>query len=150
MACLPPSSAAPLVADPIAELIAEAETIDPGRQALEVARELLGAPYAFGGSSPRGFDCSGLIHYIFDKIGVELPRTSSQQYRCVDPITIDQLEPGNLLFFQISKERISHVGIYDADGLFIHAPSIGKKVSHASLRDPYWRKRLVGAGRIVR
>lgn len=115
---------------------------------LEIAHSLLGAPYAPGGSGPKGFDCSGLVQYVFRQIGIDLPRTSGEQYGRVSLISLQELQPGDLLFFKISKRRISHVGIYVEDDRFIHAPSPGKKVSYASLSEPYWQKRFVGAGRL--
>jgi cell wall-associated NlpC family hydrolase len=70
-------------------------------------------------------------------------------YRQVQPVKRDELQPGDLLFFRISKRIRTHVAIYAGDGKFIHAPSAGKDVSYASLSDPYWRNRLVRAGRLL-
>ncbi len=126
---------------------AEERSADRRQQALEAAGRLLGAPYAYGGSSPSGFDCSGLVYYVFRQAGIDVPRTCREQYRQSRHIDLARLQPGDLLFFSISRRRIGHVGIYVAPGLFIHAPSKGKGVSYARLEEPYWRRRLIGAGR---
>lgn len=114
---------------------------------VKTARNMLGAPYRYGGASPNGFDCSGLVSYAYRSVGIRVPRTSSEQFRQAEKVSIAQLRPGDLLFFRLSPPKISHVAIYDRDGRFIHAPSSGKRVSYASLDNPYWRKHLVGAGR---
>jgi len=108
----------------------------------------VGAPYRYGGSSPRGFDCSGLVYYSYRKAGMEVPRTTGEQYRQSQRVTLSSLQPGDLVFFRISRDKFSHVGIYAGDGRFIHAPSSGKSVSYASLTDPYWNTRVTGAGRL--
>ena len=121
---------------------------DPARLAVVAsARHMLGKPYRFGGSSPRGFDCSGLVQYSYAKAGLKLPRTSQQIFRASQLINPDNLQAGDLVFFTISSKKIAHVGIYADGNRFIHAPSSGKSVSYASLKNPYWKRRLVAAGR---
>lgn len=115
--------------------------------ALEVARNMLGVRYRYGGKDPSGFDCSGLVHYSFGRAGIRLPRTSRDIFRASQPIASEDLRPGDLVFFNVSADKLSHVGIYAGNNRFIHAPSAGKKVSYASLNNPYWQKRLVGLGR---
>ncbi len=113
-----------------------------------VANGLRGVPYRYGGASPRGFDCSGLVHYAYRQAGVSVPRTTAAQYRHSRSVSITRLSPGDLLFFKVSwPKKVSHVGIYAGGGLFIHAPSSGKRVSYARLNSPYWRRRLVKIGR---
>jgi murein DD-endopeptidase len=114
---------------------------------LAIAHDMVGAPYRYGGSSPRGFDCSGLVYYSYREAGLQVPRTTGEQYRQSERISLASLQRGDLLFFRISRAKISHVGIYAGDGRFIHAPSGGKQVSYASLNDPYWKSRVIGAGR---
>jgi cell wall-associated NlpC family hydrolase len=109
---------------------------------------MIGAPYRYGGTSPRGFDCSGLVYYAYRKVGMHTPRTTTEQYRQTKRVQVSHLQPGDLVFFRISQDKVSHVGIYAGDGRFIHAPSSGKSVAYASLHDPYWRVRLTGAGRL--
>ncbi|TNF47693.1 MAG: NlpC/P60 family protein [Deltaproteobacteria bacterium] len=119
----------------------------PGKQALEVARKMLGTPYRYGGTDPKGFDCSGLVRYAFNQSGVELPRTSRGIFRASQRIDPQTIEPGDLVFFAFSANKISHVGIYAGQSRFIHSPSAGKGVSYARMNNPYWQKRLIAAGR---
>jgi len=108
---------------------------------------MLGAPYHYGGSSPRGFDCSGLVYYAFREAGIRVPRTTRAQLRHAQQVPLSQIIPGDLLFFRQRFRRVSHVGIYAGDGWFIHAPSRGKRVSYESMQSSYWKPRLVTAGR---
>jgi cell wall-associated NlpC family hydrolase len=106
----------------------------------------LGTPYRYGGVNPSGFDCSGLVHYVHRKVGIDTPRTTAAQRRRAQKVTLNALQTGDLLFFSINGGKGRHVAIYEGNGVFIHAPSSGKLVSRASLNDPYWRTRIVGAG----
>ncbi len=92
-------------------------------------------------------DCSGLVHYTYLKVGVTVPRTVEEQRRHAFPVSLNELQPGDLLFFRLDGRRISHVGIYLGGKRFIHAPRTGKHVSIAYLNDIYWNKRLAAAGR---
>jgi cell wall-associated NlpC family hydrolase len=112
-----------------------------------MAIAMLGTPYHYGGSSPRGFDCSGLVYYVFRETGIRVPRTTRAQLRHAKPVSLSRLLPGDLLFFNQDSSRVSHVGIYVGDGWFIHAPSRGRRVSYDSLQDGFWKYRLVAAGR---
>ncbi|WP_305045974.1 C40 family peptidase [Geoalkalibacter sp.] len=116
--------------------------------ALEAALEQIGVPYRRGGTGPGGFDCSGLVRFAFAQVGVELPHGAASQMKVVDPVDLKELQPGDLLFFRTRGQRIDHVGIYLEGREFVHSPSPGKRVSIANLNDAYWKKRLVGAGRI--
>ena len=120
------------------------------QEIIEAARNMLGVPYRYGGTSPtRGFDCSGLVQYAHSQAGIEVPRTTGEQYRAALPIHRQALRPGDLVFFRTHKHRyVSHVGIYLGKGKFIHAPSSGKHVSIASLKDDYWRQRYTSGGRM--
>jgi murein DD-endopeptidase len=111
---------------------------------------MVGAPYRYGGADPRGFDCSGLVYYVYQQAGVEAPRTTTEQYRQSRRVRLSRLLPGDLLFFRISRRKPSHVGIYVGNGRFVHAPSKGKSVDYALLDDDYWREHLIGAGRLLR
>ena len=128
---------------PVKNLAAE----QPEVSVVNIARDMLGTPYRYGGSSPQGFDCSGLVSYAYRQAGIQVPRTSVGQYRDSLKVPLHNLQPGDLLFFRLQPPKVSHVGIYDRDGRFIHAPSSGKSVSYASLDNPYWREHLIGAGR---
>lgn len=114
---------------------------------LDIAAGMLGAPYRYGGASPHGFDCSGLVYYAYRKAGIPVPRSTSAQLNYARPVPPSRLRPGDLLFFRLTSRPVSHVGIYAGDGRFIHAPSRGKRVSYASLDNPYWQQRIVAAGR---
>jgi cell wall-associated NlpC family hydrolase len=124
------------------------DTSDPaGASVVVVAEGLVGAPYRYGGRTPAGFDCSGLVYYAHRQAGIQVPRTTDGQRRRAWPVAMSDLRPGDVLFFQLDGKKVSHVGIYaGADG-FIHAPSTGKSVSYASIESPFWSSRLVGAGR---
>lgn len=104
-----------------------------------------GVRYRYGGATPRGFDCSGLVMFVYRKNGINLPRTAVSQYRNGRRVPRSGLKPGDLVFFQTSRRsRISHVGIYAGRNRFIHAPRPGKRVSYASLGNSYWRRRYRG------
>ncbi len=115
------------------------------KELIRYARRQLGTPYVWGGTTPNGFDCSGLVQYSYAKIGVYVPRTAVQQLNASQPVPIEELKPGDLLFFDTTG-RYSHVGIYVGNGKFIHAPRTGKDVSTATLDDPYWASALSRAG----
>lgn len=119
----------------------------PAVQAVNMATGLIGTPYRWGGATPDGFDCSGLVYYTFRKAGLAVPRTSQAQYRAARPVPIAQAEPGDLVFFG-RRGSISHVGIYLGDERFVHAPESGRTVTVAHLADGYYRARFAGAGRI--
>jgi cell wall-associated NlpC family hydrolase len=121
----------------------------PGEQVVRVAAGMIGTPYKYGGEDPhKGFDCSGLVFYSFDQLGVEVPRTAADQRHAAAPVARDELTPGDLVFFRSSARRVDHVGIYAGAGKFIHAPSKGAVVTYAYLDDPYYRAHFVSAGRL--
>jgi cell wall-associated NlpC family hydrolase len=100
---------------------------------VSIAMHYLGVPYVWGGASPSGFDCSGLVMYVFAQIGVSLPHSSYAQAGMGSPVSISQLQPGDLVFFT----GASHVGIYIGGGQFIHAPHTGDVVKISSLSGYY-------------
>jgi cell wall-associated NlpC family hydrolase len=108
-----------------------------------VAMQYLGVPYVWGGASPRGFDCSGLVMYAFAKIGISLPHSSYAQFGMGTPVSIGQLQAGDLVFFS----GASHVGIYIGSGQFIHAPHTGDVVKISSLSG-YYSSAFAGGRRI--
>jgi cell wall-associated NlpC family hydrolase len=119
----------------------------PAAQAVDYATGMIGVPYRWGGATPAGFDCSGLVYYTFHKAGVSVPRTSQEQYHAARPVPLAKALPGDLVFFG-RRGRISHVGIYLGDERFVHAPETGRNVSVAHLDEVAYRKRFAGAGRI--
>lgn len=118
----------------------------PRRYVLDEALNQLGSPYRYGGHHPSGFDCSGLVYYSHRQAGIELPRTAREQRSRSRPVAAHQLQAGDLVFFRLAGRKVDHVGIYAGNGRFVHAPSSGREVSLASLENPYWRQRMVGAG----
>lgn len=118
-----------------------------GRPAVELALGQLDKPYRYGGYTPKGFDCSGLVYFAFSSNGISIPRTSHEQCRHSRPIDTDQIQPGDLLFFRIERKQPSHVGLYIGSGQFIHASTSEKAVALSQLENPYWKKRLISAGR---
>lgn len=114
------------------------------QQLLHVARRAIGTPYRYGGSSPRGFDCSGLVQFAHREVGLDVPRTTASQWRHARTPDRRHLLPGDLVFFTLGGRKNRHVGIYEGQGRFIHAPSSGKRVRRASLNNPFWQDRLIG------
>jgi len=135
---------APLPTPPLA-----GEAGSEGNEIAMRALALLGSPYKYGGSGPAAFDCSGLVQFVHEEIGVAVPRTAADQYKAAVPVKLDELRPGDLLFFRIGGKRISHVAIYTGAGRFIHAPQSGRPVELRTLDDGYYRPRLAGAGRLL-
>ena len=121
----------------------------PAEQAAAHAQKMVGKPYKYGGSSPAGFDCSGLVLYSFKQAGVALPHNTEQQRRSAHPIKVADLRRGDLLFFNQEGKKYGHVAIYLGDGRFVHAPSSGKSVRSDTLNSPYWKKHLSEARRAV-
>jgi cell wall-associated NlpC family hydrolase len=122
-------------------------SISPRRKKIvRTALSLEGVPYRSGGSSPRGFDCSGLTMYTYKKNGVAITRTAEGQYLESRHVSKSRMKAGDLVFFVISGRNVSHVGIYIGGDQFVHAPSTGKAVTVEELDNPYWKPKLVGAG----
>jgi peptidoglycan DL-endopeptidase CwlO len=114
-----------------------------GGQAVAIAEQYLGVPYVWGGASPSGFDCSGLVMYVYSQLGVSLPHNAAAQYGMGAPVPRDALEPGDLVVF----DGLGHVGIYVGGGAFIHAPHTGTVVQISSMSG-WYASEYVGARRI--
>jgi cell wall-associated NlpC family hydrolase len=133
-----------------------AAPVPPAAPAVDGARltvifaslQQVGVPYAYGGASPAGFDCSGLVQYVFANAGFPLPRTAAAQHAAASPLPLTDAAPGDLLFFR-DRGTTSHVGIYVGDGRFVHAPRTGRNVALDRVDDDYWRRRFAGAGRVI-
>ena len=118
-------------------------------EAAQHALAMVGTPYRYGGSSPSGFDCSGLVVYAFSRAGARnLPRTAAELEERSRPIELSELRPGDLLFFRLYGRKTSHVGLYVGDSAFVHAPSSGKGVERVGFDHVYWSSRIERAGRL--
>ena len=117
------------------------------QQIITSAVSLMGVPYQWGGeSSDTGFDCSGLTMVVYQLNGLDLPRSSSQQWKEGRPVKRSQLAKGDLVFFATKGgRRVSHVGIYTGSGKFLHAPRRGRKITISSLSSRYYKTRYLGA-----
>ena len=116
-------------------------------RAAAIAVQQVGAAYRYGGASPAGFDCSGLVQYSFRRAGMKVPRTTGQLWKSAGAVAMDDLRVGDLLFFRFDG-KMSHVGIYVGDEQFVHAPSSGRTVSIESLNADYYRRALIRGGRL--
>ncbi len=121
-----------------------AETASLGERAVRIAEGYIGVPYEWGGETPSGFDCSGLVQYVYGRLGVALPRTSYAQFAAGRRITRAELRPGDLVFF----DAAGHVGIYAGGGHFVHAPHTGTRVQLGSLSGWYLAN-FTGAVRVT-
>ena len=115
---------------------------------MEEAKKYVGVPYRFGGMTPSGFDCSGFIHYVFNKKGILLPRAADEQFGRGERVSVNRLEPGDLVFFSTYESGVSHSGLYLGDGYFISATS-SCGVAVATMKNGYWHDRYVGAKRVL-
>ena len=121
-----------------------------GERIVSKAKEFLGTPYVYGGSSPSGFDCSGFVYYVFRQCGYSVTRTASTQNGDGTYVSRSDLQPGDIIiFYNSAKTGIGHSGIYIGDGEFIHASSGGGKVMISSLSSTYYDTRFYSARRIV-
>jgi len=121
----------------------------PKGDVVALAKQYLGVPYRYGGSTPTGFDCSGYMLFLFHQFGKELPRTADQQATVGRQVDIDNLQPGDIVFFATDEPTISHSGLYIGEHKFIHASSTAKKVIISNLDEPYWQNAFRGACQIV-
>jgi cell wall-associated NlpC family hydrolase len=125
------------------------ETKNRGSAIARTAETLLGAPYREGGSLPDGFDCSGLVNYVFARHGIAVPRDVRRQASAGIEVARGEILPGDLVFFATTGSGPTHVGIAVDGGRFIHAPKSGGVVRVESMSAGYWRSRFVTARRVV-
>ncbi|MBV2236057.1 MAG: C40 family peptidase [Sterolibacterium sp.] len=124
-------------------------TTNHAENAAERALAFIGIRYRRGGSSPEtGFDCSGLVGHVFKTLGTVLPRTAREISHKGELVHQDELQPGDLVFFNTMRRTFSHVGIYLGNQQFVHAPASGGQVRIDNLREKYWSKRYNGARRL--
>lgn len=116
---------------------------------VDLATQFLGTPYKWGGTTPKAFDCSGFVRYCYNKMGVKLPRTARQQFKTGVKVAGKALRAGDLVFFDMMKGYVSHVGMYLGGGKFIHAANPRRGVRIDRMSSPTYAKRLVGARRYI-
>ena len=137
--------------DPVHAAASQPAPLRAGRsEALLQALLALGLDYRYGGNSPvTGFDCSGLVAHVYREAwGIRLPHNALAQSESGIPVSLSELQPGDLVFYDTLKRPYSHVGIYLGDGRFVHAPKSGAQVRVESLTGAYWTQRFNGARRI--
>ena len=118
-----------------------------GNEIVREAQKYLGVPYLWGGTTPNGFDCSGLAQYVYRNCGINLSRVSQTQYMEGTSISRENLQPGDLVFFQANGD-VHHVGIYVGNGMMIHAPYTGTVVQYQSIDSPHYASQFCGGRRI--
>ncbi|WP_239057309.1 C40 family peptidase [Desulfovibrio sp. JC010] len=123
------------------------------RSVVRVARAQIGKPYKWGGASPKeGFDCSGLVWWVYRRHGIDVPRVSWQQKNAGKPVHRSRIQAGDIVLFRIPGGGKSlHTGIYSGNGhSFIHSPKSGHHVREESMEKNYWRKYYIGARRVIK
>jgi cell wall-associated NlpC family hydrolase len=122
-----------------------------GRAIAQFAMGFRGVPYRLGGADPGGFDCSGLVQYVFAQYGVSVPRVVEQQYEIGDKVRPADIKPGDLIFFNTKRsgDGASHVAIAIGQDSFVHAPNSTGVVRIETLGSSYWGARYIGARRVT-
>ncbi len=118
----------------------------PKSKIVDLAESWIGVPYSYGGDTKNGVDCSAFVQLIYSEMGIELPRTSKQQFDYTSKVDYNEKQVGDLIFFK-NKNTVNHVGLYIGNNVMIHS-STSKGVIKQSLSDPYYQKKYAGTGRI--
>lgn len=124
-------------------------TKQQGEEIIALAKQFIGVPYVFGGTTPSGFDCSGFLQYVFKQYGINIPRLADEQFLLGEAVRTSQLLPGDLVFFSTYLPGASHCGFYVGDGKFLHASS-SKGIRIDSLDNEYWKPKFLGGKKITR
>jgi hypothetical protein len=116
---------------------------------VDLAAKLIGRPYVWGAEGPRAFDCSGLTQYVYQEFGINLPRRAVDQSKFGD--RVGRFQPGDLLFFSTDTRQslVTHVGLYEGDGMMIQASKSHGRVRRDSVEELYWRERFMVARRVT-
>ena len=139
-----------IASQPVTATTAEPASGGRVQTLLKRALALLGTPYRWGGTTTNGFDCSGMVGYVFKTaLGIELPRVSREMASSGTPVERSALTPGDLVFFGVHGRRVDHVGIYVGEGRFVHAPRTGRDVTVSSLDGGYWSGKFLQARRVA-
>ena len=137
-----------LVLAPFADQADASSGVD-SKQLVSAANNVMGVKYMRGGTTSKGFDCSGFVGYVFKQVGLSVPRTSAGMYATGNSVAKKNLQSGDLVFFNTSGKGVSHVGVYIGGGKFVHSSS-SKGVSISKINDPYyWGSKYVGAKRVA-
>ena len=123
-------------------------TAEQGEEIVAFAKKFMGVPYVFGGTTPKGFDCSGFLQYVFKQHGINIPRLADEQYLLGKAVKTSQLSVGDLVFFSTYLPGASHCGFYVGDGKFLHTSS-SKGVRIDSLDSEYWKPKFLGGKKIT-
>ena len=132
---------------PRANLLTYSRSPLPAPQVVEVAQRFRGVSYVWGGKTPNGVDCSGFVQQVFSMGGYRVPRVADEQFAATKPVTKEEAQPGDLVFFTTYLPGPSHVGIYLGNGRFVHASS-SRGVTETGLDEPYFSSRYLGIRRI--
>jgi cell wall-associated NlpC family hydrolase len=132
---------------PVGGLVVGSWQPQSAERVIEVGRDFVGVPYKWGGVDPNGWDCSGFVQEVFRLGGHQVPRLADAQYEACAKVEMEELQPGDLVFFNTDGSGVSHVGIYTGERCFLHASS-SRGVVEDSLEDSYFSTRYYGAGRL--
>lgn len=133
----------------VASAMEEEEADFTSTELREVSSKYLGVRYAYGGTTTKGFDCSGFVRKVYSDFGIDLPRSAAEMFEIGEPVEVGEIRPGDLLFYNTSGSRISHVAIYYGEGKIIHAQT-SKGVGFSNFFDEYyWYDRFVGTKRVA-
>ncbi len=133
---------------PVKPAVARGDEHEMGYIAARTAERFVGIPYQWGGNTVvDGLDCSGFAKAVYNLCGVNIPRTSREQFKAGNPVNRGDLKDGDLVFFGSSESSINHVGIYIGNGKFVHAPRRGEEIKIASIDESYFERRFIGARR---
>ena len=139
------SAPTPVTGSTAAPMTVVAHSADARPRIVTIALQYVGSPYARGGASPAGFDCSGFVMYVYGRAGLSLPHSAVKQYRLGSAASRAELKPGDIVFF----DHLRHSGIYIGDGKFVHASKSGDFVKVSRLDEAWFRSRWAGARRFL-